>query len=276
MKYKYTDEDVAFLKENYPIGNWDAIFERFPGQTKTSIYKKAHKMGISYNKDCKIYPREFKNRKHWTDDEIDILKECYSYYPIDEVIFMLKERTKNAIILKANKLQLISYTKLNELWTEREKQYIVDNWELEPDVVMSKKLNRSVSAVKCKREQLGLYRVNFEEKSYPTLSKYLRGQNQQWKKDSMKFCNYQCVLTGSKNFEIHHLYGVSNIINDMFRDNKFVQKDDIKEYSELELSIILKEFLHIQSQYPLGECVDKKIHSLFHSLYGQYYNTPEQ
>ena len=30
MKYKYTNEDIEFLKENYPIGNWNKIHERFP------------------------------------------------------------------------------------------------------------------------------------------------------------------------------------------------------------------------------------------------------
>ena len=31
-----------------------------------------------------------------------------------------------------------------------------------------------------------------------------------------------------------------------------------------------------QSKYPLGQCVRKDLHKLFHSLYGQYYNTVDQ
>lgn len=30
MRMKYTNEDIEFLKKYYPIGDWDAIFKRFP------------------------------------------------------------------------------------------------------------------------------------------------------------------------------------------------------------------------------------------------------
>ena len=83
---------------------------------------------------------------------------------------------------------------------------------------------------------------------YESLSKYIRGNIQQWKKDSMKNCNYQCIFTGS----------------------------NINDYSKDELQYILNIFIKEQSKYPLGVCIRKEIHVLFHSLYGQYYNTPEQ
>lgn len=51
---------------------------------------------------------------------------------------------------------------------------------------------------------------------------------------------------------------------------------DFSEYTENDLSFLLEKFLREQEQYPLGECVRKDIHVLFHSMYGQYYNTPEQ
>ena len=54
------------------------------------------------------------------------------------------------------------------------------------------------------------------------------------------------------------------------------QDKSFSEYTSDDLSFILQKFLDIQSQYPLGECVDKRLHVLFHSLYGQYDNTPEQ
>ena len=117
---------------------------------------------------------------------------------------------------------------------------------------------------------------NLSRHAIPTLSKYLRGQNQKWKNDSMKQCDYKCVLTNSKKFEIHHLYSVSNIIEDVFKENNISYYESFSDYSDEELSFILQKFLEIQSRYPLGECIDKKLHSLFHSLYGQYYNTPEQ
>lgn len=92
----------------------------------------------------------------------------------------------------------------------------------------------------------------------------------------MKECNYKCIFTGSKRFQIHHLYGVSNILNDIMTENNFPIYDNFSEYSDEELNEILNAFIIKQNKYPLGVCIEKDIHVLFHSLYGQYYNTPKQ
>ena len=89
-------------------------------------------------------------------------------------------------------------------------------------------------------------------------------------------CNYQCVLTGSKDFEIHHLYGFSNILKELLNEYPQYQDKSFSDYLEDDLSFILEKFLDKHNKYPLGVCVDKKIHVLFHSMYGQYYNTAEQ
>ena len=278
MRYKYTNEDIEFLKENYPLGNWDKIIERFPNLSRHAINSKMHKLGISFDNKNKTSSKNFDNanRTKWSEDEDNIVKDMYSKYPIEELIKVLPSRSKDAIILRANKLGVLSYYKTNSLWTEKQRQYIIDNWELEPDKIIAIKLNKTFRAVKAQRELLGIYRRDMSSNTYPTLAKYLRGQNQKWKNESMKNCDYKCVLTGSKDFEIHHLYGVSNIIEDLFKENKDLYKESFSDYTEEELSFILAKFLEIQNSYPLGECIDKKLHILFHSLYGQYYNTPKQ
>lgn len=276
MRYKYTDEDIEFLKENYPIGNWDKIFERFPFLSKSAIHKKCYKSGIKFNMEYKKRTFNSKIKTKWTKEEIKIMKDNYSFVPISEMQLLLPNRTINSIRLQGSKLGLLSYTKINELWTEEELNYIRDNWYLIPDKIMADNLTRTPRAVKAKREELGLYRIDMESSSYPSLSKFLRGQNQKWKKDSMENCNYKCVLTGSKNYEIHHLYGVSNIINDILEEYPNFKDKEFSDYTESDLSFILQKFIEKQSLYPLGECVDKKLHVLFHSMYGQYYNTPDQ
>lgn len=276
MRYKYTDEDIEFLKIYYPIGDWDNIFERFPNLSKQAIFSKMSKLKVSYNKSFNN-KESLKNKKQkWTEEEIEIIKDNYSIYDIEYVQSLLPNRSKNAIVLMANKLGVLSFNKTNSVWTKEEEQYIRDNWELEPDKIMAIKLNRAQRSVQWKRLELELYRRDMNSNTYTTLSKYLRGKNQTWKNDSMKNCDYRCVLTGSKNFEIHHLYGVSNIIEDIFIQNKILYKEKLSDYTDNELSFILDKFLEIQSSYPLGECIDKKLHILFHSLYGQYHNTPEQ
>ena len=92
----------------------------------------------------------------------------------------------------------------------------------------------------------------------------------------MKKCNYQCVLTGSKKFHIHHLYSFNQIISDVFNKYNFPIYDTFEEYSDEELDTILDKFIEEQDSHPLGVCIDENIHKLFHSVYGQYCNTPEQ
>lgn len=277
MRYKYTEEDVVFLKKYYPVGNWVKIKERFPQLTDTAIYRKVQKLGI---KSKNLHRDTFdisKTRKSWTENEIKTIFENYENIPIQELLLLLPNRTINSIKSFAKRHNLISYNyKNNNVWNDDEINYIKNNWELFPDKIIADNLNRTFRAVKAKREELGFYRQDIKSNSYPTLSKYLRGQNQKWKNDSMKICNYKCVLTGNKDFEIHHLYGVSNIINDILNKYEEYKDKEFSEYTDYDLSFILEKFIEEQSKYPLGECVDKKIHVLFHSMYGQYYNTPEQ
>lgn len=44
--YRFTDEDIKFLEEYYPYGDWDFIMNHFPETTKQSIMKKVCKLGI--------------------------------------------------------------------------------------------------------------------------------------------------------------------------------------------------------------------------------------
>lgn len=276
MHYKYTNEDIDFLRKNYPVGNWNEIHERFKGVSDSSIHHKCSRLGIKF--DIK-FKRKFDNtisRKRWTDEEINILKQNYSIVPIDVMMQLLPNRNKNMITNQAISLHLVSYHNINSKWTNDEIQYLKNNWSILPDKLIAKDLEKSFYAVKAKRQKLGLFRQDKNSNSYPTLSKYLRGHNQKWKLDSMKASDYKCVLTGSKQFEIHHLYGVSNMISDILNKYNYYKDKSFEEYTKEDLSFILDKFLIEQSKYPLGECIDKQLHVLFHSMYGQYYNTPEQ
>lgn len=276
MRYKYTDDDILFLKEYYPIGRWDLIKDRFPQLSKNCIYRKCQKMGIkSLNKHRENFDIS-NNRTPWSNLETQILINNYPYKPMNELLDLLPNRNKNMINSKARSLKLISYTYKVSQWKDDEIEYIKANWEITPDKLMAKKLGKSFRAVKWKRESLGLYRIDFENKSYQNLSKYLRGHLQIWKKKSMESCNYKCVLTGSKNFEIHHLYGFSNILNELLIEYPQYIDKLFSELSENDLSFILEKFIEKHNSYPLGVCVDKKLHILFHRMYGQYYNTEEQ
>lgn len=276
MRYKYTNDDIEFLRNYYPKGDWDKIHERFPMLSDSSIHHKCNRLGINFNSQYKVKFDSSIKRKSWTNEELDVLKKYYSTVPMNKLLLLLPDRNKNMITNAARRLNLLSYNHITLSWREDEIKYIIDNWKTKPDKIIAKELGRSFRAVKEKRRSLNLYRQDMESNSYPTLAKYLRGQNQKWKLESMEKSNYRCVLTGSKDFEIHHLYGVSNIISDILNRYEDYKDKPFDDYSEKDLSFILEKFLKEQDKYPLGECIYKKLHVLFHSLYGQYYNTPEQ
>lgn len=95
----------------------------------------------------------------------------------------------------------------------------------------------------------------------------------------MKACDYKCVLTGSKDFAVHHLYGFNIILKEVYQelDNKqLLKSENIEDYTKEELDIFLNIFNIIHSKYPLGVCVRKDIHDLFHRIYDSGGNTETQ
>lgn len=306
---RWTKDEMELLKKYYSYLDWEELCNILPRHKKENIISKASTLKIkreqyfwdennidilidSYNRGLstseiakelnykfsesaivtKANKMNLKKVTKWTDNEIKILKENYSRCTFEELLELLPNRNKDSIKTKAQKLNLQSVY----IWKENEKQYIINNWETTPDYIMASVLNRSQRSVKWQREQLGLFRQDKNVKHYESLTKFLRSNNSQWKKDSMESCEYKCVLTGSKDFQIHHLYGVSAILRDMVQNYNIELKENFEEYTDEELNTILVLFLEIQSQHPLGECVDAKLHTLFHSLFGQQYNTPQQ
>lgn len=307
--YRFTKEDIEFLQKHYPNDAWNVIMDHFPKCTKNSIITKAYKLGIKRNvnewteneiqtlKDnykkmtvaqiqellphrsisairCKMEKLRLLQRPLWNIEEDKLLSQLYPILPIDKVIKHFPNRTRDAIILHAIKLDLKSYD--YNPWTKEEDNYIRSNWETVPDKLIADNLGRTFRVTKCRRETLGLFRRDMEKTKYDSISRFIRGKIQYWKIASMKKCNYQCVLTGSKKFHIHHLYSFNQIISDVFNKYNFPIYDTFEEYSDEELDTILDKFIEEQDSHPLGVCIDENIHKLFHSVYGQYCNTPEQ
>ena len=306
---KWSKEELNYLINNYSKSDWNEITHVLSNHTKENIISKASELKIKREQKCwtqddidilkkcydnkvgiddirkeldykfsvsSIYTKASKlnliQKEKWTDDEIEILYEYYENSSLDFVKSLLPNRKLENIKSKAHKLGLVS----NRNWTQHEDEYIKNNWELTPDEIMSQHLNRSFRSIKWRREILGFFRRDINSKNYESITKYIRANISKWKNDSMKKCQYKCVLTGSKEFQIHHLYGVNNILHKTFESLCISPKEKFIDYTEDELKMILDKFLEIQSLYPLGECIRTDLHVLFHSLYGQYNNTPEQ
>jgi len=111
------------------------------------------------------------------------------------------------------------------------------------------------------------------------LAKLFRGHIQEWKTATMQNCDYKCVLTGSKDFSIHHLYGFNQILCEAFdiiKEEIELVSDNPEDYTKAQLDRMIEIFRNTHEKYPLGVCVRKDIHDLFHRIYGSGGNTPEQ
>lgn len=303
----WTEEEIEILKENYPCSTKQEMEKLLPNRKMNNIITKAYRLGVkkeprwtdkeieelkrlvlegySIDEICDFFDGKYTHkavqvracqvgvnfRPKWTKEEEDILIENYPYKPIDEFMHLLNNRTRNAIISHAAKLNLKSYL----FWTNDEEKFLINNWQTMSDYEISLNLNKSQLCVKTKRKYLGLFRVNKDNLNYESLSKYIRSNNSKWREESLNKCNYRCVITGSKNIEIHHLVNVSTMVRQVLL-NLNLEYKRFEEYKEEELKLILDEFLKIQSNYPLGVCLRKDLHMLFHSLFGQQNNSEEQ
>ncbi|MFZ2992525.1 MAG: hypothetical protein WA061_02305 [Microgenomates group bacterium] len=96
----------------------------------------------------------------------------------------------------------------------------------------------------------------------------------QWKKDSMKESNYKCIITGDRFDDIHHLYSMDKILRDALYELGIDMREFVKDYSQEEIDAVSKKIVELHDSHPLGVCLRKDIHALFHSVYG-YGNTDE-
>lgn len=311
---RFDKMDLPFIIEMYSNGNFEEIFKKYPNLSIRSLYVKMSELGIvsgrktQWSKEETEFLRDnyfdlsvdelekafeyrhskgsitskafkefgYSTSRKWTDEDNNLLCELYSKMPLNDVCKYFPKRSKDAIAIHARSLGLEAFYVLDTYWTDSETKFLKENWEMLSDYDLSIALRKNQRSIKTKRNLLGLFRISADSKSYETLNKLVRGRISEWKKSSMKKCNYRCIVTGSKSFEIHHLYPVNRILDDVFTKNKNLEYKNFDEYTTDELDNIISLFIDEHNKYPLGVCVRKDIHELYHSLYGKCNNTPEQ
>ncbi len=107
------------------------------------------------------------------------------------------------------------------------------------------------------------------------LHSYLREKMIDWKRDTMRACNYRCVITDNRFDDIHHIYGFDAILSEIFKITQLEIKT-IGEYTEKELEQILNVCYELHYKYGYGACLEHSVHMLYHKLYNYGNNTPEQ
>jgi hypothetical protein len=149
-----------------------------------------------------------------------------------------------------------------------------------PDEIQTKSLNTLIF------RNLGCYYCGIESRSGESssswkggispLNTYLRESITEWKKQSMENCDYKCVITGEKFDDIHHLYSFNKIVKEALNNCNLPIHKNVNDYTNEEMDLLKAELNKVQNKYPLGVCLSRDIHDLFHHLYGRVDNTPEQ
>lgn len=311
----YTYDECMNIGELYVADKWDEIIKSYPGISRDNIYDICSHFGIpkdtyfwsdediailinNYGKIPRSEISKLMNGRHspisiglkalklnigskpfWDVAEDEILKNNYSSIPIDQIMELIPARSYDSIIHRAKYLGLTSYRIINEKYSSEQKQFIIDHWREMSDEDIASQIGKTARGVMEQRNDMGLYRICKDYSKYENMSKFFRGHLQDWKIKSMESCEFKCIFTGSKDFAIHHIYGFNIIMSEVFATvEKKIQLKSFypSDYSKEELDYMLKIFNDIHSKYPLGVCVRKDIHDLFHSIYGSGGNNEKQ
>lgn len=102
----------------------------------------------------------------------------------------------------------------------------------------------------------------------------LRSDTKDWQQESMKFCNYHCIITNGEFDNIHHTTPFRKIVDACFYDTKLEVKEKVCDYLENDFSLLRNRLKELHIYYGFGACICKKVHKLFHDNYGYINFTP--
>ncbi|MFS0643688.1 SANT/Myb-like DNA-binding domain-containing protein [Siminovitchia sp. 179-K 8D1 HS] len=255
---EWTKEEDSLLIEIYPDNRNEDIIDRFPNRTSKALIDRARLLGIKKSelgreKIYKTHSERMKEECHWIGKPKSNEEKAY-------LSQLMKKRWENDY---ENMLANAQYERTSEL-----RDYM-------------RKL----------RKQEGRWRGNNNPRHKNPLKGsdnprwlggitpllfWFRNQLEDWKKDSMEFHNYTCVLTGKNFDEIHHLYSFREIVQETLDELDWQYGKTLEECSEDELEVLRETIIKNNKKYGLGVCLTKEVHKLYHDLYGYGGNTPEQ
>lgn len=310
----YTQEQIAWLKENYAKAEWDDILEHVPGRTKSQISSKAHKLGVmriemsatwfteredrmirEHYRDTPIdefirlycpnrtkssivtraYKLKVSKRGNWTEEEDRIIRQNYYSLPMSELSKLIPNRAKSAIHCRIRQLGLSGAPMYK--YSEEDIEFVRENYLSMSDAELGKCLHRNANSIKSMRKKHKFYRrLRTENTHYAYFDSYAHQHNSEWKLESARRCGYKSFFTGKGFNHIHHLYSKNLIIKETKEILNIKETDDINEFSKEEKSLFLETFYKVQAQYPFGICMEEEYHKEFHKKYGYGDNTPEQ
>ena len=249
---------------------------------------------------------DYKIREYWSDEDDIKFIELYPNYTNEELIrdyypdleskqmmdkawnlgICKKEESKlRANIQKAPKLSIALKGKIKSLETRRKlsetkKRQFAEGIYVSPwlgRVVSEEEKEKTRQRVKGKWS--GENNPRFInplkgsdngrwEGGITNLYQFLRENIVEWKEDSMKYCNYRCVLTGDYFNNIHHLIPFKDIVYEAMGILNIEVKQDVSDYSEELRNELINKIKELHIKYGYGMCLTKDLHKIFHDNYG--------
>ncbi len=310
----FTTKEKSWLINNYETASWEEILSAIKGKTKVQIISKASKMELKRDgvcaakfnkKDDEIIKKYYRTMKvkdlisiyfpnrsaqaitqranllgikrygDWTRVEDEIIITNYYEMPMKMLCELLPNKAKSAIHCRIKQLGLSGASMYK--YSQDDILFVKNNYQILTDEELGDILHRNAQCIKELRRKHKFYRKDLSAKTnYASFDMYVHRHNNQWKRDSAKQSSYKCFLTGDTFDEIHHLKSRNVLVQNALQKLKWNKQIDINECSDEDKNIFLTAFLEEQAKYPLGICLSKKIHKLFHKEFGYGYNTPEQ
>ena len=263
--FGWTDKEIQYLNDNYGIKSYTEMANELNGKSAKAISSKAIALGLTSSRD-------------WSDEEEKIVKQYYSTISFEELQKMLPNRTESAIRRKAHSIGMFSKYALDSRINEEQVQFIKDNYLDMSDSKIAKELGILTSSVRRKRHNEKLYRPNENPTCYTALADMIRTSLWTWKNEVLKESNYTCRLTGKVGGDlvVHHKLSFNIIMNEAMDKIDFEVRTSIDDYSNEELELLKNTFFKLQEAYGEYVCINKDVHRLFHRIYGNGDNTPEQ
>lgn len=250
---KWSDEDIALLKENYSSFTGKELQEKFfPDRSIRAIECAGAKYGIIKNDDAKSKAnavraeasRAFNTGRALTDEAKHKLS------------VKAKERyEKFGAPTKGLKWSDESKKKFSET------QRAMGRW-------------KGNNNPRHKNPLCGKNNPNWKGGA-TSLYQELRSDTRDWFVESGSLSNFKCVVSGLVMDNVHHLTPFKDIVNEVFDVLNLEQKSSIADYTSSEEESIRNLLKELHIQYGYGAGLNKDVHKLFHDNYGYCNSTKD-